>query len=132
MNGVEVSSQGVTVEDAEIVVVEALAASGVVADAQLHLSWTSPAAPPRFEVWRSPAPYFCPGDAGAELVAGDGSAACTISGTDVTCDFVAGLGDPDHNDYYIVRALSGAGEPVGQTFRLGEFAFAIVPGGASL
>jgi hypothetical protein len=129
VSGVDVSSQPVVVQDAEVVVVAPLAVVITAAGGQVQLDWTSPTAPPHFQVWRSLQPYFSPDDSGAELVAADGSAACMVAGATVTCALAGGLGDPARNDFYVVRVFDAAGEPLGQSFRQGEFDFGLAPGG---
>jgi len=123
-----VGSQPVNAQAAEIVVVAPLPVAVSAAGGQLRLEWTSPTSPPNFQVWRSQSPYFSPGDPGAALAAEDGSAACTVAGAVVTCAFAGGVGDPGRNDFCVVRAFDAAGEPVGQSFGLGEFDFGLVPG----
>jgi hypothetical protein len=128
VSGAEVSSQPTAVQGAEIVVVAVLPVAISTAGGQLRLGWTAPTSPPHFQVWRNPDPYFDPSGLGAELAAEDGSVACAVVGAAVTCAFAAGLDDPGRNDFYVVRAFDAAGQPLGQSFRLGEFDFRLTPG----
>jgi hypothetical protein len=62
-----------------------------------------------YEVWRSATPYFAPDDDRAVRIADN--IAATVPGGSVTfTDSTGSSGDPDSNDYYIVRTIYANGE----------------------
>jgi hypothetical protein len=89
---------------------------------QLRLDWQHVASEiTTYEVWRSTAPYFTPGDAGSERIGlltpgGPGPLSWPDAG---------GLGDPAINYTYRVRSLDAMSRTVGLSQAVGEFEFAI-------
>jgi hypothetical protein len=92
--------------------------------AQLRLDWQPVGAEvTRYEIWRSTAPYFAPGNAGAQqpgTVTPDGTAPLSWSAG-------AGVGDPGVNYTYRVRSLNALSQTVGISQAVAEFDFALYP-----
>ena len=88
--------------------------------AQLRLDW-QPATPEitAYEVWRSRAPYFAPGDADAER------RTVIASAGPLTWAEIGGLSDPAVNTTYRVRSLNALSQTVGISQAVGEFEFAL-------
>lgn len=93
--------------------------SVTLAAAAVDLRW-QPAGPDvaGYEIWRSLAPYFAPGDPGAErvgtLAAGSGASGWSAPG---------GVGDPAANYTYRVRSMNALSETVGISQAVAEFEF---------
>ena len=78
-----------------------------------------------YQVWRYTQPYFSPDDVGPEL---RGTVPTPAPGTElVTYDDAGAIGDVDLNYFYVVRGINAAGT-TGDSNRIGEFDFALVPG----
>jgi hypothetical protein len=92
----------------------------------VQLSWPEDPANRSYEVWRSAAPYFVPGAAGAEVLA-NALSDCSSSGGVITCDDAGAAGDPGANYFYLVRAGNGAAAAA-DSARVGEFSFALQSG----
>ncbi len=92
----------------------------------IPLSWAENAANQSYEVWRSAAPYFSPGAAGAEILA-NAPTDCTHSGGVFTCVDPGAAGNPAAHRFYLVRAGNGT-NAAADSIRVGEFDFALQPG----
>jgi hypothetical protein len=93
------------------------------ASAQVRLDWQPAGADvAQYEVWRSTAPYFAPGDAGAERpgTVTPGSPSLSWSGG-------TSVGNPGLNYAYRVRSLNALSQTVGISQAVGEFDFALAP-----
>jgi hypothetical protein len=89
---------------------------------QLRLDWQHVASEiTTYEVWRSTAPYFAPGDAGSERI----GLLTPGSPGPLSWPDTGGLGDPAINYTYRVRSLDAMSRTVGLSQAVGEFEFAI-------
>ena len=110
-----------------------LSASGAVQDLTLNivstgveLSWDDVGGPAdHYEVWRSGTPYFDPGDAGAQRIANNIPA--NPNAKIVYTDAADHLGDPDTNDYYLVRTIYDNGNASPASNATAAFDFALTP-----
>ncbi len=93
-------------------------------DAGVRLTWTHVVADDAYEVWRSPQPYFLPGDPAAEKI---GDVALTGSMT-LTFDDPAGVGGTAGGHFYLVLGANTCGAVSGPGPRLGVFSFGLVAG----
>jgi hypothetical protein len=69
-----------------------------------------------YEVWRSPAPYFAPGDAASEQLGVMTAVSTTLSWSDPT-----GVGDPAVNYTYRVRSVNATSQTLGISQAVAEF-----------
>jgi len=95
-----------------------------IVDAGVKLSWRDVGgSADHYEVWRSAAPYFAPGDAGSQRIADDIPAdpGSTITYADPTSH----LGDAGANDYYIVRTIYASGKAAPASSSDGCFDFSL-------
>lgn len=111
-----------TVMDAVTVPPLALTISPAANDSDLDLAWTDDASHQSYSVYRATTPYFAP--LPARLIGAPVTAVFTDTdspGTDI-------LGDPSTNYFYLVQSEN---DPLGSVTsrHVGEFDFAIVPGG---
>ena len=105
------------------------------------LSWLHVLEANYYEVWRATAPYFNPPGAGneiREINAGPYGVGQTVTYTDDGVDRYAGdgtiptvqqvIGDVNVNYFWVVRSRNTGGEVSGNSNRVGEFDFNLVPG----
>jgi hypothetical protein len=88
--------------------------------ADTHLDWNSIASAAKYQVFRSPAPYFKPGDWPAVL----------LQPEPATNEFLdADILAPDTSYFYVVKSVTAAPEQASANSNLvGAFAFALVKG----
>lgn len=79
-----------------------------------------------YQVWRSTAPYFAPGDAGAMQIAA--VPAPVNPGDPLVFDDGQAIGDPAIDYFYIVRAVSASTWTSDLSNRVAEFDFEVTPG----
>lgn len=90
-----------------------------------RLSWKPAPQYVSYEVWRSTRPYFSPDDPGLDPPA---LVPAPPAGVDiVTYDDAGAIGNVALNYAYVIRGVTAAGAK-GESNRVGEFDFAIVPG----
>jgi hypothetical protein len=77
-----------------------------------------------YQVWRSSAPYFLPGDVESSIIAEGVGPQCTDDGVTITC---VDAGSGGANYAYIVRAFDAAGTWADSN-RVGKVEFMVVPG----
>ncbi|HFQ95758.1 MAG TPA: hypothetical protein ENK30_04215 [Anaerolineae bacterium] len=83
----------------------------------VRLSWTHSAIYARYDIWRSESPYFTR----------MGTPRATVDAAPWQYDDVGALGDPGHNYFYVVQGVAADGRAYAN--RVGEFDFALTPGG---
>jgi hypothetical protein len=89
--------------------------------AQVRLDWQPVGAEVTlYEIWRSTAPYFAPGGAGAER-----PGTVTPGASSLSWSGAAGVGDPGVNYTYRVRSLNALSQTVGISQAVAEFDFAL-------
>jgi len=95
-----------------------------IVDAGVKLSWRDVGgSADHYEVWRSAAPYFAPGDAGSQRIA---DAIPADPGSTITyADPTSHLGDAGANDYYIVRTIYASGKAAPASSSDGCFDFSL-------
>ena len=98
-------------------------AESILNQTDMHLSWQHNQPTVYYEVWRSPTPYFQPGDAGSELLK-------TLQAADGVFEYTdpGAIGAPDAQHFYLLRSANACGEFATETPRSGEFDFALTPG----
>lgn len=114
-----------------IVLAQAPALTAARSEDAVYLNWpdviqdeaSQPITISSYRIYRSNDPYFAP--TGAARIATTSASELTdndINGADV-------IGDPNHNYFYVVRAVDAAGSLSVASNRAGKFDFALVPGG---
>jgi subtilisin-like proprotein convertase family protein len=88
------------------------------------LRWTRSPADATYEVWRSSAPYYTPGDPVANRIADIGSPDCANDGDAVTCADKSMVGG---ENFYVVRVFNALGAWADSN-RVGEFEYVTLPG----
>jgi len=98
-----------------------------IAGGNVELSWSDVGGiVNHYDVWRSPTPYFTPGDADTEKIAP--SVAPNPGGTVNYLDTTHHLTEPGTNDYYKVLAKDGSNNASAGSNGVAAFDFALVPG----
>ena len=75
-----------------------------------------------YEVWRSADPYFTPGDAGTTKVYSGKAFSYNDNSSGPN------VGDPDTNNYYVLRTVNCVGTSTADAAPVAEFDFALTPG----
>jgi hypothetical protein len=73
-------------------------------------------------VWRSADPYFTPGDAGTTKVYSGKAFSYNDNSSGPN------VGDPDTNNYYVLRTVNCVGTSTADAAPVAEFDFALTPG----
>ena len=79
----------------------------------------------RYEVWRSSAPYFAPGESGSEQ---RGEALPPDSGSAVSYPDAGALGTAGTRYFYVILPISASGIPYPASNRVGVVNFALAAG----
>jgi len=93
----------------------------------IDLSWSDVGGEvDHYEVWRSPTPYFIPGDSRSEMIAPN--VVPNPGGLVHYIDTVHHLQESEINDYYLVLAIDGSNNSSAMSNRVAAVDFPLAPG----